>query len=157
MVKEREKKKESTEGFVRLLDTDIPAEKPVIAGLTRIKGIGFSLANAVCNYFNIDKTKRLSQLSEDEIKKINSLPDVIKNFPPWLLNRQKDRVSGENLHLFTTKLDLAKEFDIRRMKKIKSYKGIRHSMGLPVRGQRTKSHFRTGAAVGVEKAKSKKR
>ncbi|MEM2932805.1 MAG: 30S ribosomal protein S13 [Candidatus Pacearchaeota archaeon] len=154
----RERKKEiAGEGFVRLLDTDIPMEKSVIIGLTKIKGISFSLANAICNYFGIDKNKKMKELSEEEKEKINSFPSVVHEFPVWLLNRRKDRGSGLDLHLLTTKLDLAKEFDIRLMKKIKSYKGIRHSMGLPVRGQRTKSHFRKGTTVGVEKAKSKKR
>ena len=50
-----------------------------------------------------------------------------------------------------------KEFDIKRMKKMRSYKGIRHASGLPVRGQRTKSHFRKkgkNKAVGVSKTKT---
>jgi small subunit ribosomal protein S13 len=47
---------------------------------------------------------------------------------------------------------MVKEFDIKRMKQIKSYKGMRHSLKQPVRGQRTRSHFRTtGVAVGVKK------
>ena len=47
---------------------------------------------------------------------------------------------------------MKREFDIKRMKKIKSYKGARHSAGQPVRGQRTRSHFRSrGKAVGVTK------
>ena len=52
-------------------------------------------------------------------------------------------------------MDLQNEFDIRRLKKIKSYKGIRHSLGQPVRGQRTKAHFRKGRAVGVKRVKVK--
>ena len=52
-------------------------------------------------------------------------------------------------------LKLRREFDIRLMKKIKSYKGMRHAIAQPVRGQRTKSHFRTGSTVGVMKKAAK--
>ena len=57
------------------------------------------------------------------------------------------------MHLISTDLKLRKEFDIKFMKKIKSYKGMRHASGLPVRGQRTRAHFRTGTSLGVVKAK----
>ena len=59
--------------------------------------------------------------------------------------------SGYDKHTVGPQLKLKKEFDIRRMKKTKSYKGMRHAVGLPVRGQRTKGHFRKGKAVGVVK------
>jgi len=153
----KERKQISTEGFVRILDTDLPSNISVFIGLTKIKGIGFNLASAICNYLNIDKNKKLKELNAQEISKINSFTTSFQNLPSWLFNRRKDLESGSNMHLFTTKLDLTKEVDIRRMKKIRSYKGIRHSLGLPVRGQRTKSHFRKGRAVGVQKEKSKKR
>ena len=55
------------------------------------------------------------------------------------------------------KLELQKEFDIKRLKKIKSYRGLRHSTGQPVRGQRTKSHFRTNRrkSSGINKKEKK--
>jgi small subunit ribosomal protein S13 len=151
------KKKQMEEGFIRILDTDIPINKNVYVGLTKIKGISFALSNAICNYLGIDKFKKIKDLSEEEIEKLSRINEIIKNFPPWILNRRRERESGKDLHLFGSRLDLAKEFDIRRLKKIKCYRGVRHSLGLPVRGQRTKSHFRKGPAVGVLKAKSKKR
>jgi small subunit ribosomal protein S13 len=46
------------------------------------------------------------------------------------------------MHLITTELDLTIDNDLKRMKKVKSYKGVRHMLGQPVRGQRTKSNFR---------------
>lgn len=52
---------------------------------------------------------------------------------------------------------MKREFDIRRLKKIRSYRGLRHATGQPTRGQRTKSHFRAHGkkkAVGVQKKKS---
>ncbi|MEM1577688.1 MAG: 30S ribosomal protein S13 [Candidatus Pacearchaeota archaeon] len=157
MARGKEKTKEIGQGFIRLLDTDIPVEKSVLIGLTKIKGISFSLAHAICNYLEIDKFKKLKDLSEEEIKKLQDIDKIINYLPPWLYNRRRDRETNKDLHLFGSKLDLTKEFDIRRLKKIKCYRGIRHSLGLPVRGQRTKSHFRKGATVGVQKEKSKKR
>ena len=99
----------------------------------------------------MDKNKKISELSKPEIEKIESF---FKNMqiPDFLKNRRLDPETGETKHYLGTDLDMKKEFDIKKMKKIKSYKGIRHSLGQPVRGQRTRSHFRQrGKAVGVKK------
>lgn len=145
-------KKGKEEEVVRIAATDIPARLSVYAGLTKIKGISWSVSNAICNVLNIEKNKRLKELSEEEIEKIEKFlkkPEL----PSWLMNRRKDRETGEDRHLITTELELAKEFDIRRLKKIKCYRGVRHALGLPVRGQRTRSHFRKGKTVGVIRKK----
>ncbi|HDI03176.1 MAG TPA: 30S ribosomal protein S13 [Candidatus Pacearchaeota archaeon] len=145
-------KKTKEEEVVRIAATDIPARLSVYAGLTKIKGISWSVSNAICNILNIEKNKRLKELSEEEIEKIEKFlkkPEL----PSWLMNRRKDRETGEDKHLITTDLELAKEFDIRRLKKIKCYRGVRHALGLPVRGQRTRSHFRKGKTVGVIRKK----
>jgi small subunit ribosomal protein S13 len=57
------------------------------------------------------------------------------------------------MHLIESDLELKKEFDIRRLKEIDSYKGWRHTIGLPVRGQKTKSSFRSGGKIGVSRAR----
>ncbi|MFA6023121.1 MAG: 30S ribosomal protein S13 [Candidatus Pacearchaeota archaeon] len=139
--------------LVRILSTDIRGDKNVYSGLTRIKGVSFAIAHAVCHILKLDKRKKIGSLSKDEIEKISN---TIKNLeiPEFMKNRRFDFDTGETKHLITTDLDLKKEFDIKRLKKIKSYKGIRHSRGLPVRGQRTKSHFRKvgkNKSVGVQK------
>ena len=139
--------------LVRILATDIPGEKRVIAGLTRIKGISWSFAGAICHKLKIDKKRKMLDLSKEEVEKISNFilhPEV----PEFLLNRRNDRDTGKNIHLIGTDLDLRREFDIKRMRKIKSYKGIRHLTGQPVRGQRTKSHFRKNKTVGVQKRKA---
>lgn len=142
--------------LIRILSKDIPGDKDLYIGLQRIKGVSWAFSNAVCKKLGIDKTKKIQDLSEDEIKKIS---DFIKNpaLPVYLINRRKDYDSGENKHLYGTDLDLQSEFDVKRVKKIKAYRGIRHMAGQPVRGQRTKSHFRTNSkktgAVGVKKSK----
>ena len=138
--------------FVRIVNTDIPGNKPVISALTKVHGIGINFAQALCNKLSIDANKKAGTLTDVEI---SSLELLIKNptIPQWYYNRRKDPETGENHHILTSALKLTKETDIKKLKKIKTYKGIRHSMGQPVRGQRTRSHFRKGSAVGVVKKK----
>lgn len=142
--------------LIRILSKDIPGNKAVHIGIMSIKGISWSFSNALCKKLGINKKKKIEELSEDEIKKIS---EFIKNpdLPAFLINRRKDYDTGKDKHLYGADLDLQKEFDIKRLKKIKAYKGLRHSLGQPVRGQRTKSHFRNNrkksGAVGVMKKK----
>lgn len=152
-----EKKKETKENvfsLIRIMSADIPGNKRLVYGLTRIKGVSYSFANAVCNSLKINPEKIVSTLGEEEIKRIT---DFIKspNLPAFMLNRRRDYETGQDKHLTLTNLELQKEFDIKRLRKIKSYKGWRHALGLPVRGQRTKSHFRHGKSVGVQKTSAK--
>jgi len=71
-------------------------------------------------------------------------PDV----PSHMVNRSKDFETGEDKHLVGSDLELRKEFDIKRLRKIKSYRGLRHGVNLPVRGQRTKGNFRPNKMKG---------
>ncbi|MFA6452695.1 MAG: 30S ribosomal protein S13 [Candidatus Pacearchaeota archaeon] len=122
---------EKTEVLVRIMSTDIPGSRNVYVGLTRIKGISFAISNAICHLTKISKSKKIVELTKEEIEKIS---ETVKNLkiPEYMLNRRNDFDSGSTKHLITTELDLKKEFDIKRLKKIKSYKGVRHSRGLPV-------------------------
>lgn len=139
--------------IVRFLGADVKGESKLSDGLRRVRGIGFIYANAVCNAAGIDSNVKVGNLSDEQIKK---LTEIIKNptkngIPLWLLNRRKDRETGENRHIVTSDLKFENEFDIKKLKKIKVYRGIRHAYGLPVRGQRTRGHFRHGKTVGVRK------
>ena len=142
---EEEKYKER---IVRILDEDIEGSMGIYAGLTKIKGISWSMANAICKKLKIDKNRKVGSLTDAEVKKIL---DFIKNpeIPSFIFNRRVDFETGKKRYLTGTDLELQKEFDIKRLKKIKSYRGIRHSAGLPVRGQRTKSHFRKNKKKGA--------
>jgi len=142
---------EKVRSIVRVIYTDLDGNKTLYNSLRRIKGIDFMFASAVCNYLDLDKNKKLGSFTEEEIKKIEDLVQNPDKFPKWLLNRRKDYETGQDLHITTSKLKLTKEFDIKRLKQVKSYRGLRHAWGLPVRGQRTRSHFRTGKGVGVQK------
>lgn len=141
---------------VRILSKDIEGGMTLYPGLTKIKGVSWTLSKSACDILGIDKNKRIGLLSEDEIKKIS---DFLKNpeVPSFLKNRQSDFETGEDKHLIGSDLELRKEFDIKKLKKIKSYRGYRHMSGLPMRGQRTRSNFRRNKSKGVGiKKKNKK-
>lgn len=153
-------KKEDIKYFVRIANTDLVGSKPIYLALRKIKGVNFMFANAACAITKIPKDKKAGVLSEQEIKKLEEfLTNPLKfNLPSWLLNRQKDYDTGIDKHLLTSDLDFTKEFDIRRLKKIKSNRGFRHAWGLPLRGQKTKSNFRKNkrkGALGVKRKKTK--
>lgn len=143
------------EVLIRIFSTDVPGNLKLYHGLTKVKGISWAMSNAICNSLKLDKNKKMQDLTAKDMELITSFIKAPK-IPEWLLNRKKDEETGESKHLLAADLDLARDFDIRKMKKMKSYKGWRHAMGQPVRGQRTKSHFRNaGGPVGVIKSKMK--
>ena len=141
-------KEVSSGRIIRIFQTDIPGNKNVYAGLTRIKGISWAISNAVCIINKLDKTRKIESLSKEEISKIE---ETIKEhkFPKFLLNRREDFATGESSHLIGNSLDLVEELDIKRLKKIRSYRGWRHATGQPTRGQSTKAHFRVNRKKGV--------
>lgn len=148
-------RKEEFKHLVRIVNTDLDGNKQIATALRKIKGIGCQFANAVCFLANVNKAKKTGYLSDDEMKKLD---DVIKNpdkygMPVWMFNRQKNYEDAANMHLILADLDFTKDNDIKRMKKIKCYRGMRHAFGLPVRGQRTKSNFRKskGKVLGVKR------
>jgi len=139
--------------IVRIAGTDIDGSLNVAYGLAEIKGVGVNLAYALCRALGIDPEKKIGYLTEAEIKKIE---DAIKNplaygIPSWMLNRRKDYETGKDMHLVGAELIYYVKQDIEREKRIKSYRGIRHALGLKVRGQRTRTTGRTGITVGVRK------
>jgi len=152
MDEQKTKEQKYEEKIVRILSKDIEGGLKIYVGLTKIKGVSWSMANAICKVLNLDKNRRIGSLDKGEIEKINEFIKKPK-IPAYLLNRRLDIETGENKHFVGSDLELKKEFDIGRLKKIKSYKGYRHATGLPLRGQRTKSHFRKNKkkSVGIKK------
>ena len=146
--RQRPEEKKYEEKLIRILSKDIEGNLNVYVGLTKIKGISWGLSNAICKLLNLDKKRKIGSLSKEEIDQINSILKD-KKIPPHLLNRRFDIETGENIHLTGSDLELQKELDIGKLKKIKSYRGLRHSLNLPVRGQRTRSHFRRNKRKGV--------
>ena len=150
--------------IVRIVSTDLEGSRPVRQSFLKIKGVSHAMMGAVCSVISLDTDRKTGSLTDEEVKKIE---DVIKNpiehgIPSWFVNRQKDRDTGEDLHLTASDLRLRKEFDLKRLMKIKSRRGLRTSVGLPARGQRTKSNFRkkkgrAGRSFGVKTKKKGKK
>ncbi|UCG36505.1 MAG: 30S ribosomal protein S13 [Candidatus Bathyarchaeota archaeon] len=139
--------------ITRIAETDLDGSLKVAYALSKVRGIGASMARAIVEKGGVDPECRLGFLSEQDLEK---LEDIMKNpakynLPSWLFNRQKDLESGKNVHLSGSDLVLQTKTDIDLMKATKSWKGYRHSYGLKVRGQRTKTTGRKGKAIGVKK------
>lgn len=152
-----DEQKQELKYFVRIANTDLDGNKPIGHSLTKIKGVSVMLSNAILNVSGINKTKKTGYLSDAEASRID---DVIKDpvafkVPAWLLNRRRDPEDNVDRHLVGSSLTFMQDNDIKMMKKMRSYKGIRHSFGLPVRGQRTRSNFRKnkGKVLGVKRKK----
>ncbi len=141
--------------FVRIANTDLDGKKPVMEALRKVKGISVMFSNAACTMAGIDKSMKAGYLNDVQVKKLD---EVVNNpskfgFPVWMLNRRKDKEEGTNKHLITSNLIFTLDNDVKMLKKIRCYRGVRHSLGQPVRGQRTKSNFRKnkGKVLGVKR------
>lgn len=144
--------------IVRIAGKDLDGRKPISHALTSIKGIGIRYGQVIAKMFEkktgIKYNEKLGKIDEEHDK---ILEDIIfnptkYNIPEWMQNRRKEFESGVSTHKVMSDLDLSVRNDIKRLQSIKSYRGIRHSYGLPVRGQRTRSSFRKrGGTVGVYK------
>ncbi len=109
--------------MARIAGVDLPREKRVEIGLTYIFGIGRTRSNEILAKTGISPDTRVRDLTDDEIAKLR---DIIEK-------------------VYTVEGDLRREIalNIKRLVEIRCYRGVRHRMGLPVRGQRTKTNART--------------
>ena len=109
--------------MARIANVNVPNEKRVVIGLSYIYGIGANTAAKILAEVKIDENIRVKDLTEEQLQ-------ILRDFIA-----KKYRVEG----------DLKREImgNIKRLKEISSYRGIRHMKGLPVRGQRTKTNNRT--------------
>ncbi|NGX56881.1 MAG: 30S ribosomal protein S13 [Candidatus Anoxychlamydiales bacterium] len=107
----------------RIMGVDIPENKRLVISLTYLFGIGNKTAEQIVKKMKLDPNMKASKLTEVEIAKFNSL------------------LQSE----YTLEGDLRREVqnNIKRLISIHSYRGLRHRIGLPVRGQRTRSNART--------------
>jgi small subunit ribosomal protein S13 len=142
--------------FIRVSNTDLDGNKNIGSALRKIKGVNFMFANMVCQFAGVDKDKKAGLLDDSQVKKIDEIVSNPIKFkaPSWMLNRRKDYETGDDKHLLAGELSFFIDNDVKRMKKMRSYSGVRHGQGLPVRGQRTKSNFRRNkgkSSIGVKK------
>ena len=117
--------------MARISGINLPLNKQVFITLQYIYGIGDHYAEKICKDLNIDRSKRVNSLTEDEVLKIRELID-------------KD---------YTVEGDLRRDLslNIKRLRDLGTYRGTRHRKKLPVRGQRTHSNARTrkGKAIAI--------
>jgi len=151
-IKKKMEKDSDFNYIVRIANTDINGEKKITFGLTQIKGIGRRIATLITDAAGIDREIKCGNLTESQLEKINEiLKNLDKKAPGWMLNHRKDLDTGEDIHLISTDVEMRLRDEINLLKMIRSYKGIRHELGLPVRGQRTRSNSRKELALGVSK------
>ena len=108
--------------MARVLNIEIPDNKQIKFSLTYIFGIGRTISSQICKSAKVDETKKTKDLSDEELTRIR-----------------------EEASKYSTEGDLRREiqFNIKRLMEIKTYRGMRHRKGLPVRGQSTKQNART--------------
>ncbi|MBU0578557.1 30S ribosomal protein S13 [Patescibacteria group bacterium] len=107
----------------RITGFDIPDEKKIAFSLRYIYGVGPKISKLILSHAKIDPEKRAKDLSADEINQIT------KQLDHFVVGGQLRRIVRDN---------------IERLKRIGSYRGLRHRQGLPVRGQQTRTNARTG-------------
>ena len=161
---ESKKTEEGLRYIVRIANKDLDGTLPIYRSLMGIQGISHRFGKTAAMIFEkktgVRYNERLGKIDEKFDKQ---LEDIILNpenhgMPNWILNRQRDFDSGKSRHVVMGDLQFAGRNDIKRLNEIKSYRGLRHSWGLPVRGQRTKStHRGKGPVVGVMKKEAAKK
>lgn len=145
-----------SEGFrhiVRICGTAIDGSKKVTYGLAHIRGVGINFAKAVAKAAQLNEDLRIGNISDEDIQKVEALLESSEKggLPSFLFNRRNDLESGEDKHLHGSDLALRQKMDVDFQRSLKSWRGVRHSLGLKVRGQRTRTCGRSGRAVGVKK------
>lgn len=140
--------------IVRIAGRDLDGKKKIAAALADVRGIGMNIAYSLLDILRIDSRLRLGNLNEQQIGQIEtSLRDLVKTgLPDWMANRRKDLDRGATVHLISSDLALAIKEDLEREKQMMSWRGVRHSLGLTVRGQRTRTTGRKGRTIGVKKS-----
>ena len=108
--------------MARIAGVDLPRDKRVEIALTYIFGIGKSRSNEIIEKAGIDRDTRIKDLTESEVSELRSIIDTYK-------------IEGD------LRRDVS--LNIKRLREINSYRGIRHRKNLPVRGQNTKNNART--------------
>lgn len=140
--------------LVRIRGKDLEGRKKLIPALADLKGIGDNFAQAVVSSLGLDPRLRLGTLSDSQLKELEkAITDGSSlKVPQWAFNRKRDPETGETKQLVGSDLDIANKSDMDREKTVQSWRGVRHGLGLKVRGQRTRTTGRKGRTVGVRKS-----
>lgn len=139
--------------IVRLVGKDLAGEKRTQLALADLKGINLNFARAVAYVADVDPFIKLGSLDKEQVARLEKvLRDPIEHgIPSWMVSRRKDYETGKDLHLIGADVAISMRTDIGRERRIRSRRGIRHELGLHVRGQRTRTTGRKGLVVGVKR------
>ncbi len=109
--------------MARIAGIDLPNNKALEYGLTAIYGLGLTSARRLCDMLHLDRRKKVSELTEEDVAKL--------------------RRAIEDNFIVEGALRTQVSLSVKRLVEVGSYRGVRHRKGLPVRGQRTKTNART--------------
>ncbi len=140
--------------LVRVSGRDLDGSKKLIVAISDLRGVGYNFASVITTRLGLDPRIRLGTLSEEQVKDVEKAiaSAATSSLPQWYYNRRKDPDTGETRQLLGSDLDFVVKGDIDDERNVQSWKGIRHGLGLKVRGQRTRTTGRKGRTVGVRKA-----
>lgn len=123
------------------MNTNIDGNTKILYAITKIPGVGRRFSHVVLKKAEIDSNKRAGELTKEEVERMVAVianPTQFK-VPTWMLNNQKDFVSGKDEHLVSTSLHTKLRNNLERLKKARVHRGLRHYWGIRVRGQHTKT------------------
>jgi len=149
--------KEGVRGILRIAGKDVDGGLAVRDAISRVKGIGstlaVSLSRVIEEQLKLDASAPIGSLTDQQIEQIEELMKHPGKYgvPAFLLNRQRDDDTGAASHLVMNELAFASRQDIQKEKEMKTWIGWRHSIGQKVRGQRNRTTGRSGMTVGVMK------
>jgi len=153
----RQKEEDLGEDFsyiLRMADTDMDGLKTLATALTAVRGVGPRTAIQICKNTGFDPASLAGHLSVEEQESLRvAIEGYAETVPLWMLNRQRDLETGDELHLTGQQVSLTLKDDIDRLRTMKCYRGIRHATGNKVRGQRGRSNGRGGLTLGVSRKK----
>jgi small subunit ribosomal protein S13 len=139
--------------LVRISGKDLNGSKKLIVALSDLKGVGYNFAHVITTKLSLDPKVRLGTLTEEQVKDVEeAIQNAKSSLPQWFYNRRRDPETGETKQLLGSDLEFAQRNDVQGERDIQSWRGVRHGLGLKVRGQRTRTTGRKGRTVGVRKA-----
>ncbi|ELW68795.1 40S ribosomal protein S18 [Tupaia chinensis] len=144
---------EKFQHVLQVLNTNIDGRWKIAFAITAIKGVGQRYAHVVLRKADTDLTKRAGELTEEEVGRVITIMQNPRQYmiPHWFSNRQKDVKDGKYSQVLANGLDNKLREDLKRLKKIRAHKGLRHFWDLWVRGPHTTGC--RGHTMGVPKKK----
>jgi small subunit ribosomal protein S13 len=140
--------------ILRMADTDMDGQKTLATALTAVRGVGARTAVQICKNTGFEPSSLAGHLTVEEQETLRiAIEGYAETVPLWMLNRQRDLETGDELHLTGQQVSLTLSDDINRLRTMKCYRGVCHASGNKVRGQCGRSNGRGGLTLGVNRKK----